>query len=74
MGRASGSGATSPNLWAQLDISSSARGLFIPRMTTTGRFGDQQSGEGVDGDATTANQLLVNMDSDGAELADDRGE
>ena len=56
-----GIGTSSPNSSAQLDISSSARGLLIPRMATAGISAISSPAKGLMVYDTTANQLLVNM-------------
>jgi hypothetical protein len=56
-----GIGTATPNASAQLDISSSARGLLIPRMATAGISGISGPAKGLMVYDTTANQLLVNM-------------
>jgi len=56
-----GIGTSSPNSSAQLDISSSSRGLLIPRMTTTAISAISGPAKGLMVYDSTRNQLLVNM-------------
>jgi hypothetical protein len=56
-----GIGTTSPNSSAQLDISSTTRGLLIPRMTTTAISAIPNPAKGLMVYDTVQNQLLVNM-------------
>jgi hypothetical protein len=60
-GQSVGIGTSSPNSSAQLDISSSARGLLIPRMTTTAISAISSPAKGLMVYDTIQNQLLVNM-------------
>jgi hypothetical protein len=65
-GQSIGIGTTTPNASAQLDISSTARGLLIPRMTTAviGEIGNPAKGLMVFD--SSQNQLMVNMGTPGA--------
>jgi trimeric autotransporter adhesin len=56
-----GIGTTTPNGSAQLDISSSSRGILIPRMTTDAVSGIANPAKGLMIYDSTRNQLLVNM-------------
>jgi hypothetical protein len=56
-----GIGTTSPHASAQLDISSSARGILIPRMTTSGINSIVSPAKGLMVYDSTRNQLMVNM-------------
>jgi hypothetical protein len=56
-----GIGTTSPNSSAQLDISSTSRGLLIPRMSTTAISAIGSPAKGLMVYDTTQNQLVVNM-------------
>ena len=56
-----GIGTSSPNASAQLDISSSSRGLLIPRMTAAGIVNIASPAKGLMVYDTLTNQLYVNM-------------
>ena len=56
-----GVGIAVPNPSAQLDISSTARGLLIPRMTSTGINAIANPAKGLMVYDSVANQLMVNM-------------
>src|ERR1700722_4640405 len=56
-----GIGTSTPNSSAQLDISSSSRGLLIPRMDTTAIKAIVSPAKGLMVYDTSRNQLLVNM-------------
>ncbi len=58
-----GIGIASPNTSAQLDVSSSSRGLLIPRMTTAGIQTIASPAKGLLVYDSTLNQLMVNMGS-----------
>ena len=60
-GQSVGIGTSSPNSSAQLDITSSARGLLIPRMTTAAISSISGAAKGLMVYDTVQNQLLVNM-------------
>ena len=60
-GQSIGIGTTSPNASAQLDISSTSRGLLIPRMDTTAIKAIVSPAKGLMVYDTSRNQLLVNM-------------
>src|SRR5271156_3696769 len=62
-GQSVGIGTTTPNSSAQLDISSSARGLLIPRMTSTAITAISNPAKGLLVYDSIQNQLLVNMGS-----------
>ena len=61
-----GIGTSSPNTSAQLDISSTSRGLLIPRMTAGGIVNIASPAKGLMVYDTLTNQLFVNMGSPGA--------
>ena len=56
-----GIGTTSPNSSAALDISNTAKGLLIPRMTSTGITAIANPAKGLMVYDSVKNQLLVNM-------------
>ena len=56
-----GIGTTTPNGSAQLDVSSTSRGILIPRMTTVAVSGISNPAKGLMIYDSTRNQLLVNM-------------
>jgi hypothetical protein len=58
-----GIGTTTPNGSAQLDISSTARGILIPRMTSAAITAITSPAKGLMVYDSTKNQLLVNMGS-----------
>jgi hypothetical protein len=56
-----GIGIVNPNTSAQLDVSSTSRGLLIPRMTTSGISAITSPAKGLLVYDSTKNQLMVNM-------------
>jgi hypothetical protein len=58
-----GIGTTAPHTSAELDISSTARGLLIPRMTSTGITAIGSPAKGLMVYDSLNNQLMVNMGS-----------
>ncbi len=58
-----GIGTSSPNASAQLEISSTARGVLIPRMTSAAIGSIANPAKGLMVYDSTRNQLLVNMGS-----------
>ncbi len=65
-GQGVGIGTAGPDPSAQLDISSGARGILIPRMTTAAVSGILNPAKGLMIYDSTRNQLLVNMGSPAA--------
>jgi hypothetical protein len=61
-----GIGTTSPSSSAQLDITSTSRGLLIPRMTSSAVTAITNPAKGLLVYDTTRNQLLVNMGTNSA--------
>jgi hypothetical protein len=61
-----GIGTAAPNGSAQLDITSTSRGLLIPRMTSTAVTAITNPAKGLLVYDTTRNQLLVNMGTNSA--------
>src|SRR5580658_2162675 len=59
-GQSVGIGTSSPNNSAQLDISSSARGLLIPRMDSNAVKAIASPATGLMVDDTSRNELMVN--------------
>jgi trimeric autotransporter adhesin len=65
-GQSIGVGTSTPNASAQLDISSTSRGLLIPRMTDAGIVNIASPAKGLMVYDTLTNQLYVNMGTPGS--------
>src|ERR1700677_214669 len=65
-GQSIGVGTSTPNASAQLDISSTSRGLLIPRMTDAGIVHIASPAKGLMVYDPLTNQLYVNMGTPGS--------